>query len=79
MKFDNLDFGYGFAVSQGGSNLGKIEGSFGWIGGSHTYFFVDPKNEVLGILSTQLSGTRKCPILFQFNEWMYSSLNESGN
>ncbi len=79
MKFDNLGFGYGFAVSQGDSPLGKVVGSFGWIGASHTYCFIDPENEVIGILFTQLSGTRKCPILFQFNGWMYEGLYGNTN
>ena len=52
-------FGFGFVISQGPSETGAIEsaGTYGWLGVFNTHFWVDPKEELIGILLTQIQPT----------------------
>ena len=77
MSFAGLGFGLGVAVSDGTSPLGKTPGSFGWIGATHTYCFIDPTNEIISIVFSQYGGSKPNPIIFQFNGWVYEDLNQS--
>jgi len=49
-------FGFGFAISKGPSETGTIEsaGTYRWLGLFNTYFWVDPKEQLIGILLTQI-------------------------
>ena len=50
-------FGFGFAISQGPSATGTIEsaGTYGWLGLFNTHFWVDPEEQLIGILLTQIN------------------------
>ncbi|MEZ5040864.1 MAG: serine hydrolase domain-containing protein [Saprospiraceae bacterium] len=75
ITFSGLGFGYGVAVSYEPNPLGTIPGTYGWIGASHTTFWVDPANGLFGVLFTQFSGKAgDCPILFEFNPLVYRCL-----
>jgi CubicO group peptidase (beta-lactamase class C family) len=49
-------YGFGFAISKGPSETGTIEstGTYRWLGLFNTHFWVDPKEELIGILLTQI-------------------------
>jgi CubicO group peptidase (beta-lactamase class C family) len=50
-----MKFGYGFAVvAAEPKGPGQSAGSYTWGGFFYTYFWVDPKQEVIGVLMTQL-------------------------
>ena len=72
MTFKGLGFGLGVAVSYEPNPLGTVVGSYGWVGASHTYFWVDPVNEVVGVMFSQFNG-RECPIFFQVNPLFYEA------
>lgn len=48
-------FGFGFAISKGQSKTGTIEsaGTYRWLGLFNTHFWVDPEEQLIGILLTQ--------------------------
>lgn len=49
-------FGLGFAISGPPSEIGELgaEGAYSWAGFFNTTFWVDPANELIGVLMTQL-------------------------
>ena len=49
-------FGLGFAISKGPSETGTIEsaGTYRWLGLFNTHFWVDPEEQLVGILLTQI-------------------------
>jgi CubicO group peptidase (beta-lactamase class C family) len=69
-------FGYGFGVwteaAQGG-NMPSI-GSYSWGGIFHTYFWVDPKKELIGVLMTQVYVLGQLPLRSQFKKRAYGCL-----
>ena len=46
-------FGYGFGVVAERGQRPEAVGSYSWAGFFSTYFWVDPKNELVGVLFTQ--------------------------
>ncbi len=72
MTFKGLGFGLGVAVSYEPNPIGQVVGSYGWIGASHTYFWIDPVNEVAGLMFAQFNG-RDCPIFMQVNPLFYEA------
>jgi len=58
MRWQNAGYGFGlgFAVSKGPGHSGEIgsEGEYYWGGAAHTRFWIDPKEEFIGIFMTQL-------------------------
>ncbi len=76
LAFDGLGFGYGVSVTYEKNNLGFRPGSLCWIGSSHTYFFVDPINQVTGVLLSSLPDMANSPLIFEFNGMAYQALNE---
>ena len=49
-------FGYGFGINtSAGADVKKdAAGTFSWGGAYYTDFWVDPKHEVIGVMTTQL-------------------------
>ena len=49
-------FGFGFAISKGPSETGNLEseGTYKWLGLFNTHFWVDPEEQIIGILLTQI-------------------------
>ncbi|MCB0703962.1 MAG: beta-lactamase family protein [Saprospiraceae bacterium] len=60
-------FGLGFGVMLPETGIGS-SGDYFWPGGAFTYFFVNPKEERIGIFMTQLSDKSKMNILFEFHK-----------
>lgn len=48
-------FGFGFAISRGPDKTGQLgsSGAYSWLGWFNTHYWVDPKEELIGILLTQ--------------------------
>ena len=69
-------FGLGFRVLVNLAQAGRLgsEGEFGWGGAASTSFFVDPKEELIGLLLTQLSPSRYYPIRNEFKVLVYQAL-----
>ena len=69
-------FGLGFRVLVHAAQAGRLgsEGEFGWGGGASTIFFVDSKEELIGLLLTQLIPSRYYPIRDEFKVLIYQAL-----
>lgn len=53
--FDALGWGFGLAVVTGRDNLSASPGRFGWNGGLGTTWWTDPREELTGIMLTQVA------------------------
>ena len=51
--WDNRGWGFGVSVVTRRDNVADVPGRFGWDGGFGTSWYVDPKEEMIGILLTQ--------------------------
>jgi CubicO group peptidase (beta-lactamase class C family) len=71
-----MGFGYGFAVVQDNlqSNTIGSKGSYWWAGAGNTYFYIDPKEELILILMTQFVPSYYYPINKEFRELVYKSI-----
>jgi CubicO group peptidase (beta-lactamase class C family) len=60
---NGLGFGLGSRVlmSVAESAMPGSAGEFGWAGGSNTYYWVDPQEEMIGILMAQVLGSHQTP------------------
>ena len=69
-------FGLGFRVLVNVAQAGRLgsEGEFGWGGAASTSFFVDPKEQLVGLLLTQLMPSRYYPIRNEFKVLVYQAL-----
>jgi CubicO group peptidase (beta-lactamase class C family) len=69
-------FGLGFRVLVNLAQAGRLgsEGEFGWGGGASTSFFIDPKEQLIGLLLTQLVPSRYYPIRNEFKVLVYQAL-----
>ncbi len=69
-------FGLGFRVLVNAAQAGRLgsEGEFGWGGAASTSFFVDPKEDLFGLLLTQLMPSRYYPIRNEFKVLVYQAL-----
>lgn len=71
-------FGYGFGVlSEAGKRWDAAStGSYSWGGLFHTYFWVDPKKDLIGVLMTQVFAASELPLLEEFKKRAYECLAE---
>ena len=69
-------FGLGFRVLVDVAQCGRLgtEGEFGWGGAASTSFFVDPKEDLVGLILTQLMPSRYYPIRSEFKLLVYQAL-----
>lgn len=69
-------FGLGFSVRIDDKDAGVIgtKGSYGWNGAANTYYFADPREEVIGIFMTQLMPYGRYPILQGIRIALYQAL-----
>jgi CubicO group peptidase (beta-lactamase class C family) len=73
-----MGFGFGFAVAKD-SNQSTFTGSAGsywWSGSANTYFYIDPKKDLILILMTQFVPNFYYPIFKEFRELVYKSIIE---
>ncbi len=74
--YDGIGFGLGFSVMLDPATaqiLGSA-GEFAWGGLASTYFFVDPKEDMLVIFMTQLMPSSSYPIRREMRVLAYQSL-----
>ena len=71
-----MGFGFGFAILQDNvqSNIIGSEGSYWWSGSGNTYFYIDPKEELVLILMTQFVPNYYYPIYKQLRVLTYQAI-----
>jgi CubicO group peptidase (beta-lactamase class C family) len=75
--FKGHGFGFGFAISRGAQFTGSIgsNGTYSWLGYFNSYYWVDPQENLIGILLTQMK-PENTDIEEKFKNLMYQSLKE---
>ena len=73
-----MGFGFGVAVCnrQNASGSNKNIGSYWWSGSANTYFYIDPKADLILILMTQFVPNYYYPIFDEFKTAVYKSIIE---
>lgn len=75
-----LGMGYGFGVAivedTGKANTSDSKGSYWWTGSANTYFYIDPKEELILILMTQFVPNFHYPVFKEFKEIVYKAIEE---
>ena len=69
-------FGYGFGVESGKRMGPASPGIHSWGGIFNTYFFVDPRKEVVAVLMTQLYPSDHLTLRADFQKRVYEALAE---
>ena len=69
---NGMGFGFGFAVLQ--DNKIGSKGSYWWAGTANTYFYIDPREDLILILMTQFVPSYYYPINKEFRELVYRSI-----
>lgn len=71
-----MGFGFGFAVLRDNvpSEIIGSEGSYWWSGSGNTYFFIDPKEELVLILMAQFVPNYYYPIFDQLKALSYQAI-----
>ena len=75
VRYKGVGFGLGFGVNidlAGTQNSGSL-GSYNWGGAASTFFWVDPEEELICILMTQLMPSGYYPIRVQMQSMVYSA------
>ncbi len=75
--FHGMGFGLGAGITHHSNPLGQTKGSFGWIGATHTYYFVDLENQLFGILFSNFNDRERSTLIFEFNKKVYESLRKN--
>ncbi len=81
LKLDDIalpGFGYGLAgrvmIDPGKSWCLTSEGEFGWAGAASTWFFIDPREKLVGVVMSQYLGS-KVPLADDMRNAIYSMLD----
>ncbi len=71
-----MGFGFGFAVvkDQLPSKGSGSKGSYWWAGAANTYFYIDPKEDLIVIFMTQFVPNLYYPVCKEFRELVYQSI-----
>ena len=76
--YHGYGFGLGFRVMMNVPQSGLLssEGEYGWAGVANTYFWIDPKEELIGLFMSQFlpSGELPIPIRDTFRVLAYQAL-----
>ncbi len=77
-RMDGSGFGLGFSVvtSAVDAMAPVTEGTFSWGGAASTFFWIDPAEELVGILMTQLMPSAAYPLRPQFQQLTYAAITE---
>jgi len=69
-------FGFGFAVITDVAKSGMLgsEGAFWWGGFANTFFWVDPREELIGLIMPQLTPAGEKTIQREFQELCYQAI-----
>jgi len=71
-----MGFGFGFAVlkDQNSSTGSGSKGSYWWAGAANTYFYIDPREDIILIFMTQFVPNIYYPVCKEFRELVYQSI-----
>jgi CubicO group peptidase (beta-lactamase class C family) len=71
-----MGFGFGFAVLQDSTKFNNIgsQGSYWWSGSGNTYFYIDPKEDLILILMTQFVPNFYYPVFKELRVLSYQSI-----
>lgn len=75
---DGFGFGFGVVTDKGANADNASVGSFSWGGIFNTYFWVDPQEQLIGVLMTQLFPYDHLDLREQFKRLTYESIDDSG-
>ena len=75
---NDFGFGLGFrvATSLGESRKVTSVGEYGWGGMANTYFWIDPQEELLGLMMTQHVCLEPYPVQERFRNMVYSAIED---
>ena len=75
---DGFGFGFGVVTDRGASTDEFSVGSYSWGGIFNTYFWVDPQEELVGVLMTQVFPNDHLTIREGFRKRAYAAIDDSG-
>ena len=75
---DGQGFGLGFSVllDQAAAQTTGSPGIYSWGGAASTYFWIDPAENLIAILMTQLMPSRAYPLRPQFQQLVYGAISD---
>ncbi|WP_426399208.1 serine hydrolase domain-containing protein [Ralstonia sp. R-29] len=78
--YDGVGFGLGFAttIAQAATLIPGSTGDFFWGGAAGTFFWVDPKEDLIGLFLTQVLPSSAYPVRRQLRTLVYSAITELG-
>lgn len=78
MGAEQLDFGFGLgfrvATSLGEARSLTSVGEYGWSGAANTFFWIDPAEEIIGLMMTQHMPLEPYPVQERFRNLAYQAL-----
>ena len=76
LNLQGLGFGLGFSVVRDAAQTGTAgtDGTYSWGGAATTWFWVDPRENLVGMIMTQMIPMTKYPIADEFRALMYQAL-----
>jgi CubicO group peptidase (beta-lactamase class C family) len=79
VTYNGVGFGLGFAVTLDTARtmLPGSVGDYSWGGAASTYFWIDPKEDLITIFMTQLMPSSTYPIRRELRTLVYSAFTES--
>ena len=75
---DGFGFGFGVVTDKGAGADEASVGSFSWGGVFNTYFWVDPQEQLIGVLMTQLFPYDHLKLRADFKRLAYEAIDDSG-
>ena len=75
---DGFGFGFGVVTDRGAAEDDASVGSFSWGGIFNTYFWVDPQEDLIGVLMTQVFPYDHLNTRARFKQLAYAAIDDSG-
>lgn len=75
---DGFGFGFGVLTDRGAADDVASVGTFSWGGIFNTYFWVDPQQQLVGVLMTQLFPYDHLDVRAEFKRLAYEAIDDSG-
>lgn len=75
---DGFGFGFGVVTDRGFGSDEFSVGSYSWGGIFNTYFWVDPQEQLIGVLMTQVFPNDHLQVRENFRKLTYAALDDSG-
>lgn len=76
--YEGVGFGLGFATSTSAARtlMPGSDGDYFWGGAASTFFWVDPKEELIGVFMTQLMPSSTYPVRREMRTMVYAALDD---